>query len=119
MVVVLVVVRQMKEADAVAAAKVSVDAMEDCWNRYEGDYYPKKALEFDKSLHTPENYVKRMREDNELLFVAEDGGEIIGVATGRILRGYEREGGLALLGWICVHLHAKVGVSEKPYLNTL
>jgi len=70
-------------------------------------------LEFDKSLHTPENYVKRMREDNELLFVAEESGEIIGAATGRILRGYEKEGGLALLGRICVHpTHQGRGIGE-------
>ncbi|MEM3788353.1 MAG: GNAT family N-acetyltransferase [Candidatus Bathyarchaeia archaeon] len=106
-------IRQMKVEDVVLAVKVSVDAMEDCWNRYEKDYYPKKALEFDKSLHTPENYVKRIRDDNELLFVAEDGGEIIGIATGRILQGYEKEGGLAHLGWICVHpTHQSKGVGE-------
>lgn len=98
----MVVVRRMKVEDAAAASKVSIEAMEDYWSRLAKDYYPRKALEFDKSLHTPENYIKRLQEENELLFVAEENGEIIGVATGRILRGYEKEGGLALLGWICV-----------------
>jgi ribosomal protein S18 acetylase RimI-like enzyme len=92
----------MKIEDAAAASKVSIEAMEDYWSRYAKNYYPRKALEFDKSFHTQENYMKRMQEENEFLFVAEENGEIIGVATGRILRGYEKVGGLALLGWICV-----------------
>ena len=98
-----VIVRVMKAEDAEGSARVSTEAMEDAWSRYERDYYPRKALEFDKSLHTPENYTKRIQEPNEFLFVAEEDGKIVGVVTGRISRGYEKEGGLALLGWICTH----------------
>jgi len=99
----MVVIRRMALKDAEASAKVSVETMEDCWNRYERNYYPHKALEFDKSMHTSEKYIKGTQEPHQFLFVAEDMGRIVGVAAGDLLRGYEKEGGLARLCWICVH----------------
>jgi len=109
----MVIVREMKPIDAEASARVTVETMEDSWNRYERDYYPKKALEFDKSLHTAKNYTKSIQEQNDFLFIAEENGEIVGVATGNILRGYENVGGLVRLGWICVHpLHQHRGIGE-------
>ena len=99
----MVVVRSMKVEDAGSATKLAAETMQEAWNRYERDYYPKKALEFDLSLLTPEKYVRGLQEPNDFYFVAEEDGKIVGVTTGTILRGNETEGGLARLGWICVH----------------
>ena len=93
----------MSVEDVGDAISVLVASFEDSWNRYERNYYPRKALEFDFSLWTPENYKKRIQESNDFLFVVEENGKIVGVATGKMLRGEEREGGLALLSTICVH----------------
>ncbi len=99
----MVIVREMKPEDAEESAKVSAEAMEDSWNRHERDYYPRKALEFDMSVHMSEKYIKGIQESNDFLFVGDENGKIVGVAVGTILRGYEKVGGLARLGWICVH----------------
>jgi ribosomal protein S18 acetylase RimI-like enzyme len=102
----------MKTEDAAAASKVTIETMQDYWSRYAKDY-PRKALEFDKSLHKQENYLKMVEEENRLLFIAEENGGVIGVAIGSISRGLEKEGGLAQLGWICVHpAHQGKGVGE-------
>jgi len=109
----MVRVREMKLEDVEVSARVSAEAMEDSWNRYERDYYPRKALEFDMSQHAPENYTKMIQEPSQFLFIAEENSRIVGATTGRILRGYEKEGGLALLGWICVHpSHQRKGAGE-------
>ena len=113
----MVAVRRMSLEDVDAVASVTVASFEDSWNRYEKNYYPRKALEFDFSLWTPENYKKRIQESNDFLFVVEENGKIAGVATGKMLRGEEREGGLALLSTICVHpLHQRKG-SGAALLN--
>lgn len=96
-------VRNMKVEDAESAAKVAAETMQDTWDRYERDYYPKKALEFDLSLLAPEKYISGIQEQNDFYFVAEEDRKIVGLAAGTILRGNEKEGGLARLGWICVH----------------
>jgi ribosomal protein S18 acetylase RimI-like enzyme len=93
----------MRIEDTKKAATVTAQTMKDSWNRYEKDYYPKKALEFDLSLHTTENYVKLIQEANNFLFVAEEQGKIVGVAMGKMLRGHDKVGGLAFLTWLCVH----------------
>ncbi|MEM2971707.1 MAG: hypothetical protein QW270_04720 [Candidatus Bathyarchaeia archaeon] len=49
----MVLIRKMMIEDAEYSAKVSVEAMKDVWNRFEKDYYSRKALEFDISSHTP------------------------------------------------------------------
>jgi ribosomal protein S18 acetylase RimI-like enzyme len=96
--------------DAVGVLKAS---FEDSWNRYERNYYPRKALEFDFSKYTVENYGKKIQEPNDFLFVTEEDGKIVGVAVGGILRGNEKEGGLALLSVICIHpLHQRKGLGE-------
>ncbi|MEM2995273.1 MAG: hypothetical protein QXI91_04575 [Candidatus Bathyarchaeia archaeon] len=46
----MVLVRKMIVEDAEFSAKVSVETMSDMWNRFEKDYYPKKALDFDSAL---------------------------------------------------------------------
>jgi ribosomal protein S18 acetylase RimI-like enzyme len=80
-------------------------SFEDSWNRYERNYYPRKALEFDFAQNTPEYYKKRMEEPNDFLFIVEENGKIVGGALGRILRGNEKDGGLAHIGTICIHPH--------------
>jgi ribosomal protein S18 acetylase RimI-like enzyme len=109
----MVTVRNMKAEDAEASAKVVRETMEDTWNRLERDYYPRKALEFDMSLCIPEKYTKELQEPNNFHFVAEENGKIVGIATGIIQRGDEKAGGLARLGWICVHQsHQQKGIGE-------
>jgi len=113
----MVAVRGMSLEDVDDVASVTVASFEDSWNRYEKNYYPRKALEFDFSRYTPENYKKGIQESNDFLFVVEENGKIVGVATGKMLRGEEREGGLALLSTICVHpLHQRRG-SGAALLN--
>lgn len=99
----MVVVRNMRVEDAETAAKVASETMREAWDHYERDYYPRKALEFDLSRLVPEKYAKGIQEPNEFYFVAEENGIIVGAATGTILRGSDKEGGLVLLGGICVH----------------
>lgn len=49
--------------------------------------------------------------------MAEEDGNVVGVATGTILRGNEKEGGLARLGWICVHPAHQRGGIGRALLN--
>jgi len=110
---ILVVVRNMRVEDTETAAKVASETMQEAWDHYERDYYPRKALEFDLSRLVPERYAKGIQERNEFYFVAEDDGKIVGVATGAILRGNEKEGGLVLLGGISVHpSHQRKGIGR-------
>jgi len=110
-------IRDLRVEDAPEAARVSAETMRDCWNRYERDYYPKKALEFDLSMLTSENYKKMIQESNSFLFVAEAKGKVVGVATGNLLRGNEKEGGLARLCWICIHPSQQRKGVGKALLN--
>ena len=106
-------IRRMRPKDVEDAIRVLVASFEDSWNRYERNYYPRKALEFDLSQYTLENYAKKIQEPNGFLFVIEEDGKIVGVASGRILRGNEKRGGLASLSVICVHpLHQRKGLGE-------
>ena len=109
----MVTLRRIRLEDVEDAINVLVTSFEDSWNRYERNYYPRKALEFDFSRYTPENYKKRIQEPNDFLFIAEENGKIVGVATGQMLRGKEKEGGLALLSDICIHpLHQRKGLGQ-------
>lgn len=106
-------VRRMSVEDAEDAVRVSLASFQDVWNRYERNYYPCKALEFDFSRNTPENYKKRIQEPNDFLFVVEEKVGIVGVAIGGMLRGNEKDGGLALLSSICIHpSHQRKGLGE-------
>jgi ribosomal protein S18 acetylase RimI-like enzyme len=106
-------VRRMGLEDVEDAVGVFVASFEDAWNRYERSYYPRRALEFDFSRNTPEIYKTRVQESNDFLFVVEENGKIVGVARGKMLRGSEKEGGLALLSGICIHpLHQRKGLGE-------
>lgn len=99
----VVVVRNMRVEDAEAVSKAASETIRETWDQYERDYYPLRALEFDLSRCVPERYAKGVQEPNEFHFVAEVDGKVVGAATGNILRGNEKEGGLALLGGIFVH----------------
>jgi len=88
-------VRRMSLEDVEDAVSVFVASFEDSWNRYERNYYPRKALEFDFSRITPEYCKKRIQESNDFLFVVEENGKIAGAAIGGIMRGNDKEGGLA------------------------
>ncbi len=106
-------VRRMNLEDVEDAVSVFVASFEDSWNRYERDYYPRKALEFDFSRITPEYCKKRIKESNDFLFVVEENGKIAGAAIGGIQRGNEETGGLALLTCICIHpSHQRKGLGE-------
>lgn len=110
----------MRVEDAKKAARVTAQAMKDAWNRYEKDHYPKKALEFDLSLHTAENYVKLIQKANNFLFVAEERDKIVGVAMSEIMRGNDKTGGLARLCWICVHpKRQRSGIGEALLNNVI
>lgn len=95
-------VRRMSLEDVEDAVSVFVASFEDSWNRYEKDYYPRRALEFDFQQYSPEDTKKRIHESNSFLFVVEENGKIVGGAIGGILRGNDKEGGLAMLSYICV-----------------
>jgi len=73
--------------------------MLDCWEKYEKDYYPEKALDFDISVHSPKYYQDSLKVETNFAFVAEENNEIVGIANGRLVD----ESGLAILGWIGVH----------------
>ncbi len=47
----MVSVRKMQRGDAKQVSKMTKEIMLDCWRKYEKDYYPKKALDFDISVH--------------------------------------------------------------------
>jgi ribosomal protein S18 acetylase RimI-like enzyme len=106
-------VRKMSLEDVEDVVSVFVESFEDSWNRYERNYYPRKALEFDFSRITPEYCKKRIQESNDFLFVVEENGKIAGAAIGGIMRGNDKEGGLVMLSSICIHpLHQRKGLGE-------
>lgn len=49
-------IRKMQCGDIKQASKMTEEIMLDCWEKYEKDYYPKKALDFDISVHSPKYY---------------------------------------------------------------
>jgi ribosomal protein S18 acetylase RimI-like enzyme len=103
-------VRRMSLEDVDDALSVFGASFEDAWNRYEKDYYPRRALEFDFQQYSHEDTKKRIQEPNSFLFVVEENAAIVGAAIGGILRGNDSEGGLAMLSFICVHpLHQRKG----------
>jgi len=75
------------------------EIMLDCWEKYEKDYYPKKALDFDISVHSPKYYQDSLKVETNFAFVVEEDNEIVGIANGRLVG----KSGLARLGWIGVH----------------
>jgi ribosomal protein S18 acetylase RimI-like enzyme len=105
----MLIVREMKTDDVKRASLLSKEIMMDAWKRFEKNYYPKRALEFDLSQHSPENYMKNLDDSARFNFVAEKNGELVGIAMGIILG----TPGLARLGWIGVRpSHQRQGVGK-------
>lgn len=91
-------IKEIAEKDVDEAAKITEECMHDAWERWEKDYYPREAFEFDLTRHTNEEYRRRLRIPGGFFFGAKEEEEIVGLALGRV-RG---ESGLATLSWICV-----------------
>jgi ribosomal protein S18 acetylase RimI-like enzyme len=105
----MVTIRKMQPKDVEEASKVLCEVMRDAWERYEKGYYPKRALEFDMSINSPEHLRKKLANPQRLLLVAEENETIVGVAFGEITG----ESGLAKLGWIGVHpKHQRRGIGK-------
>jgi len=113
----MVLVRIMRSQDVVEASEVLCHVMQDAWERYERGYYPKRALEFDISVNSPERLREKLAKPERLMLVAETNGKIVGAAFGEIIG----ESGLARLGWIGVHPeHQGKGVGKallKEFVN--
>jgi GNAT superfamily N-acetyltransferase len=110
-------VRRMSLEDVDDALRVFEASFEDAWNRYEKDYYPRRALDFDFQRYNPEDTRKRVQELNSFQFVIEENGKIVGGAFGTFLRGNDKEGGVAMLSSIFIHpLHQRKGLG-KTLLN--
>jgi len=102
-------IRKMQHGDTKQTSKMTEEIMLDCWKKYEKDYYPKKALDFDISVHSPKYYRESLKVETNFAFVAEEDGEIVGIAMGRLVG----ESGLATLGWISVHPnHQKICIGK-------
>jgi len=91
-------VRDMKAKDVQKASKVLCDVLLETWERYEKNVYPRRALDFDISVNTPEKLREKLSEPQRFFSVAEEDEAIVGVAYGNIVG----ESGLATLGWIGV-----------------
>ena len=105
----MVLIRKMRSEDVEEASKVLCDVMRDSWERYEKGYYPKRALEFDVSINSPEHLREKLASPQKLLFVAQKIKTIVGIAFGEIVG----ESGLARLGWIGVHPeHQRQGIGR-------
>jgi predicted N-acetyltransferase YhbS len=81
----MVIIRKMQPKDVEEASEALCEAMRDAWKRYEKGYYPKRALEFDISVSSPEHLRKKLENPQKLLLVAEENGAIVGVAFGEII----------------------------------
>lgn len=92
-------IREMRIEDAEDAADVLRETMLHCWERYEKEYYPKQALEFDIAYNSAVLLRERFANPENFGFVAEEGSKIVATALGRVIG----ESGLANLGWIGVH----------------
>ncbi|MFQ6128016.1 MAG: GNAT family N-acetyltransferase [Thermoplasmata archaeon] len=91
-------IEELAEKDLEEAAEVSRECLHDAWERWEKDYYPREALEYDLTQHSAEEYEKFLKLPRSFFFVAKEKGRIVGLALGRIIG----KTGLANLGWICV-----------------
>jgi ribosomal protein S18 acetylase RimI-like enzyme len=97
----------MQHEDTKAASRATKEAMLDSWEKREKNYYPKEALDFDISVHSPKDYRDFLRPETNYACIAEQDNKIIGIAMVTIVG----KSGLARLGWIGVHpSHQKRGV---------
>jgi ribosomal protein S18 acetylase RimI-like enzyme len=88
----------MVEEDAADASRITEIIMLDSWERYEGDYYPRRAVDFDISTHSEGDFKGSLKSEDGFSFVAEEDGKIIGVVSGKLIGA----SGLARLGWLGV-----------------
>jgi len=95
----MVSVRKMQSSDVEQASKITRETMLDCWERYEKNYYPKRALDFDISMHSPEHYRDFLKVETNFTFIVEENSEIAGIVQAVIVG----ESGLVRLNWIGVH----------------
>lgn len=101
--------RKMTFEDAEEASKIMCYIMYDTWKRYEKDYYPKHALEFDISRSSPKHLKENFTNPERLMLVAEHNGKIVGIASGEIIG----KSGLAKLSSLGVHpAHQRQGVGK-------
>ncbi len=56
----MVLIRKMEARDVEEASRVLCDVMRDSWLRCEKGCYPKRALEFDISINSPEHLRKSL-----------------------------------------------------------
>ena len=105
----MLAIRKMKPKDVKEAANLTKEIMSYSWEHFEQGHYPKRALEFDISRHSPENYLNQLKDKSRFSFIAEQNNKIMGITTGAILG----TPGLTRLGWIGVHAqHQKRGVGK-------
>ena len=95
---IIALVRDMETKDVEKASKVLCSVLLETWERYEKDVCPRRALDFDISVNTPEKLTEKLSESQGFFFVAEEDEAIVGVAYGNIVG----ESGLATLDWIGV-----------------
>ena len=88
----------MVEKDASEVSKITEVIMLDAWERYERDYYPRRAVDFDISTHSEGDFIESLKSEDGFSFVAEEDGRIVGVVSGRLFSA----SGLARLGWLGV-----------------
>lgn len=99
----------MRLKDVKPASRITEEVMLDSWEKHEKDYYPRHALDFDVSMHSSKNYQAFLKVETNFMFVAEEDGEIVGVAQGSIVGA----SGLARLSWIGVKPdHQNKGVGK-------
>lgn len=105
----MIFVRKMQPSDAKQASKMTKEIMLYTWEKHEKSYYPRKALDFDISVHSPKHYRDSLKVEMNFAFVAEGNGEIVGIAIGKLVG----ESGLARLGSIGVHpTHQNKGIGK-------
>jgi len=97
----MVSIREMRTEDVEEASRVLRETMLDSWERFEKNYYPRRALEFDINYNSPKTLEQRFADPQNFGFVAEENNVIVATALGRIIG----ESGLASLGWIGVDPH--------------
>ena len=93
------IIREMAPAAIEETARVTREILQDAWKKFERGFYPEVALDFDISRHSAEELLKDLETENRFCFVAEDGGRIVGLASGM----WYGDAGMGRLGTLGVH----------------
>lgn len=105
----IITVDNLRMEEAEEAAGLTRECMEDTWERWEKDYYPKEALEFDLAHHTKEDYEEHVENPMSFVIAAKENGRIVGLSLGSVAD----KSGLATLTWLCVDpAFRKRGIGE-------